>query len=46
VIFALARSPAVCRIVDARSTYCDIDVSRRDLTTGCGFAWRAATVDL
>jgi AraC-like DNA-binding protein len=34
VIFSLSGSTAVCRIVGARSTYCDIDVSRRDLTLG------------
>jgi AraC-like DNA-binding protein len=34
VIFYLAGSLTDCRIVGARSTYCDIDVSRRDLTIG------------
>lgn len=34
VIFYLAGSTAVCRIVGARSVYCDVDVSGRDLTLG------------
>jgi AraC-like DNA-binding protein len=34
VIFSLSGSAAVCRVVGARRTYCDIDVSRRDLTLG------------
>ena len=34
VIFSLSGSTAVCHIVGARSTYCDIDVASRDLTIG------------
>jgi AraC-like DNA-binding protein len=34
VIFSISGSTAACRIVGARSTYCDIDVSLRDLTVG------------
>jgi AraC-like DNA-binding protein len=34
VIFSVAGSTAVCRIVGARSTYRDVDVSGRDLTIG------------
>jgi AraC-like DNA-binding protein len=34
VIVSLSGSTAVSRIVGARSTFCDIDVSRRDLTIG------------
>jgi AraC-like DNA-binding protein len=33
-MFYLSGSTAVCRIVGARSTYCDIDVSVRDLIIG------------
>jgi AraC-like DNA-binding protein len=33
-IFYISGATAVFRIIGARSTYCDIDVSRRDLTIG------------